>query len=148
MAKTIEQQAVEAFVAAVDGVAGLTVYTDRQAAIESGDLPAANILVTGSTPEDFVGHGVDAHRLQLVVALYDKAAAGETITEQLSTLRGQVRQAIAADHTLGGLVVDTIETDCDVDAAELAGAPKAGAAAIAFDVLYWTRAGDPFTAGP
>lgn len=149
MPKTIEQQAIEAFQTALVGIAtSPTVYLDREKPIAEADLPAINTLALGSERLEFNGHGVDAHDLKLVVAMYDKAGTGETPTELLSTLRGDVRQAIAADETLGGLVVDVNETDCDIDAADLDGAPKAAASAIAYAITYWTRPGDPYTAGP
>ena len=148
MPGTVEQRAIAAFKARLDTIAGATVYQNRAKPVPDASLPAIEMIVVGSEGADFGATGVEAHSLNILVACYAKKTATRSAPEVNGDLRGAVRQAIGVDPTLGDLVVDTTETDTDIDINEIDGAPESGGSLIAFSVLYWTRPGDPYSVGP
>jgi hypothetical protein len=148
MPDTVEQQAIAAFKARLDTIAGATIYKNRSKPVPDASLPAIEMVVVGSEGAEFGATGVEAHGLNILVACYAKKTAARSASEVNGDLRGAVRQAIGADPTLGNLIVDINETDTDIDINEIDGAPESGGSLIAFSVLYWTRPGDPYSVGP
>ena len=148
MPDTVEQQVIAAFKARLDTITGVAIYQNRSKPVPDAGLPAIEMVVGGSEGAEFGATGIEAHSLNILVACYAKKTATRTAAEVNGDLRGAVRQAIGADPTLGDLVVDTNETDTDIDINEIDGAPESGGSLIAFSVLYWTRPGDPYSVGP
>ena len=111
-------------------LAGAKVFTNRARPITPNDMPALLIYTGASRRGDRERDGSMVHRrLELVVeGAVAATGRGEELEAQLEQLAEQVETALAADPTLGGLVLDARwqSTDPDIvgDGRQLVGAVR------------------------
>lgn len=111
-------------------LAGAKVFTNRARPITPNDMPALLIYTGASRRGDRERDGSMVHRrLELVVeGAVAATGRGEELEAQLEQLAEQVECALAADPTLGGLVMDARwqATDPDIvgDGRQLVGAVR------------------------
>lgn len=129
--------------AAVNALEGIdaTVYASRVLPLEEAELPAL-LVYTNAEQIETEGVGSLDRMLDLVV---DAKAQSTDIDTDLDNLVADVESAIAADPTLGGLVIDCLPASVEISiSAE--GAQLTGVARISFVARYRTTAIDPETA--
>ncbi|OYD82505.1 hypothetical protein [Azospirillum brasilense] len=153
MAISVREQVLTAFesllgtVSARNVPGSFTVYRGRRKTVPEDSLPAL-VMRTSIVSQEQVSAGVVRNLERMTVAALVKAATDRALDQALSDLSAAIQQAVEADHTLGGIAVDTNLSEADQATAEDEGIGGVGEAFAAFTVEFWTRPGDPYTAAP
>lgn len=122
-----------------DEFAGLEIERNRRQPVKS--LPSL-IQIDGGDASDDSQWGKEEHRLGVTIAAY---AGDEALADAIAA---RLHQRLAADTTLGGLAVDCRAVTTDADYSDGAGQAKVCVALREYEITYWTKPGDPFTAAP
>lgn len=119
--------------------AGLRIERNRSEPLQT---PPALLVDDGDDDIDDTIFGIDQHAMAFELGAFaaDLAAA--------RALAAEAHALIAADPTLGGYVIDCRRLGRRPDAAQGRGGGELAVEVVAYSLSFWTRAGDPFTAGP
>lgn len=130
----------------ITGFSGLVVTRNPQEAQVS--YPCLCIHDSDETIDEGNFQGVANRVMQPRVEGFVQQS-GNSLTNigtEINRLYAAVETALLADRTLNGLAVDTRITGCVVVNDEGEGRQPTAAFEATFEVQYWTRSGDPFTA--
>jgi hypothetical protein len=146
VADTVREQALAAFFAALQAITGVyNLRVERNRDTEVTKFPTL-VQIDGPQRAEHAFTGSVLYTATVRVEAYVQAnETGLTTAQMLDQLYGKVVQALAADPTLGGKAVDVTERDLDTDTDRAPGHAPGGALLCAFDVMYETAEGDPFT---
>lgn len=143
MADGVDQQILDAAVAAVTGLAtsGTRVFQSRVYELQDVNLPGLRVYLNNesiATASMGVGRR-RAHRADLVIECCSKKSSGMEL--ELRTMRKEVIAALDANQGAGGakyIEPRSIEIDMDGEAEK-----EVGVARMTFEVLYYTAQGAP-----
>lgn len=146
MTDTVRETIVQAWVAALSAIDGVTVERNRRVPISDAEVADKAFLAPFEGDEQDVTEytGEDAYALPLIVQGAVKGS-GPAAATAANNLRGKVIRALFADRTLGGKCRDLVLDNngepigLPVDSSEIEGF------IAAFIVSYATKEGDPFT---
>lgn len=148
MSTTVQEQALAALKSTLDGLAGVTVYRTRDAAIAEERMPAVNMLDGGwEITQRNVGQVLWLQRVDLecFVTADTDAELGPAVT----SLTGQVLTVALADPTLGDVTQDVrAERGDDPIVGQQRGQRPVAAFTIGLELAFWTRELDPYTSAP
>lgn len=151
MTLSIQEQALAAFHAALQALRdsdGVTVYRTRDARIADDARPAINVMDGGF---DIVRRetGQTLRTLRVDVECFVGADTDAELGPAVTALSAQVEKAGVADPELGGVSQDVrLESQSDPIVGQEEGQPPAAAFTLAFEIDFWTRELDPYTAAP
>ena len=137
--------AVKVKLAAIAGIAGLTVDRDREDDVTDAELPILILREGEERPQaDFTGE--DAYTLVVQVEGAAKGATVGAAASAAATLRARVQQAVFDGTLLGGLAQDIRPASEPLPPILILPAEgPAKAFDLSFEIDYATREGDPFT---
>ncbi|MGE0715647.1 MAG: hypothetical protein AB7P02_09400 [Alphaproteobacteria bacterium] len=141
----VREQALAAVETAMQTLGGVTVYRNRSSRIVS--LPAVN-LVDGGMKADDETLGLTRYDMEFSVQGYVDPANDAAIGPAISDLQARIVEALLADPTLGGVVVDVHEGESRVDIDRGEGKAPVAMIETDFTVEFFTREGDPYATGP
>lgn len=126
---------------------GPTLYRNRRKEVPDAAMPALNMLDGGhDDPAEEAAY--TEYPLTVSVDGFVKATADEALGPALSDLHARVVAALLADRTLGGVAVDLTEGGMVSDLNHGTGTSPQAKFTQFFTVRFWTKHGDPYTAGP
>ncbi len=146
MPTPVREQVLAAVATLLAAIPGVALYRNRTVPVAT--FPALVLRDGGMTPSDET-LGFTDYRLRLDVEGWVSAGTDAELGPAISELHAAVVAALLADTRLGGIAVDLHEgetSDPEIDRGE--GRAPVAVFSTAFDVRFWTREGDPFTAGP
>lgn len=153
-----EQIAVAVLATLVARLPGVTVFRNLDRSFEPEDGTALNIIDGGHSAPDDSHFGLKKYAMDLSIegtvtvptATADPTGRnpGAAVGAARNALYGQVHDAMLADHTFGGLAVDTHEGDMQVATDEGQGRAPNGAFLVGFTIDYFTTPFSASTLGP
>lgn len=146
MPNSCREQAVQAVLALLQSVSGITFERNRRTAIGSDELKIADrgVLFEGDEEQNDSFAGEDAFNLPLLVQ-FAAGKSGADGAAHCNAQRAAIQRALLANRTLGGLVRDLQITapgewlGVDIDSDDFEGFM------LTILVRYATVEGDPFT---
>lgn len=148
MPTPVQEQLVAAIKTALDGIsaiAGLTAEREREEMVETDEIPFLALYELEVTPqEEFAGE--DGWSLAVQIEGLAQGATRVAARQAAAELRAEVVKAVLADRTLGGLARDVLSSN-ELAPAQLdyKVADTVAEFAVAFDVLFATAEGNPFS---
>ena len=108
--------AVETRLKAAGTVASQRVFGNRARQVYPAEMPCI-VVYTKSDPAEISAEAPREYKrqLSLVLELVMQASKEETLDDSLDDFCEQVENAIFTDETFGGLVSDTVLSDCEMD---------------------------------
>lgn len=148
MSLTIQEQALAALKTTLDGLAGVSVYRTRDAAIAEASMPALNMLDGGwEIAQRNSGQVLWLQRVDL--ECFVTADSDGDLGPAVTALTGQVLTLALADPTLGGVTQDVrAERGDDPIVGQQKGQRPVAAFTIGLELAFWTRELDPYTSAP
>lgn len=131
----------------IDAIAGLKTFRNPEFELEAHDLPAV-VQVDGGDDvlEENAGEYLLGQRFAVVVTA--SGVDGKDVGRKLSAMRANVRKALGADPTFGGLARRVVYAgSADPVTVTDAGAAPYGAMAVHFVADFTEDEADPFAAG-
>lgn len=118
--------------------------TERGDDVTTADMPLIVVFAGDDRPAPDFG-GESGRSFTVRVEIYVEGATGAAAQEALSEIFGRVREAVAADVTLGGLAHDIRESDDEVpDRLTVQNTDPARSTTVVLAVEYSHAEGDPF----
>jgi hypothetical protein len=138
-------QAVEAALAGITAIAGITVERERLDPVASDALPFLAVYDDGDTP----GENFSGQRDYTLVVTVEGYSAGTTVLDgrqKADELKARVEAALYADVTLGGKALD-LRPNAEPSPARMDWEVPAdvGSFVAAFEIDFATSETDPFT---
>lgn len=152
MADTIRERLAAALKTRLLTLTGVTVARAPQSDFAESELPALGLFMGDERRQDSSLSGsveIAERRMEVLIVGHAKGASGEAAETAAHDLYGRAVIAVLADHTQGGLAIDTREAGLIVTAnAGAEGETPLCGFELSLEVDYWTRAADPTALAP
>lgn len=147
MTDSIREQVLSAFktqISSITGITGLVIERNRDAPTTTFPML---IVLDGGLESDNSESNLAKYTMQVFVEGWVKSTTAN-IGRDTNQLYAKAVQAALNDRTLGNLAVDVteLETDFNIDRSE--GKPAIGFFNTIYEIIFFTRQGDPFTLAP